>query len=101
MQAAPSAPPPELADAFAALGDPVRLGLAARLAAEGPAPVATLTEGTGISRQAVSRHLRVMEAAGLVLSLRQGRAAIYRLRPAALAGLGDLLARLVRGAEAH
>lgn len=95
------APPPELAAAFAALGDPVRLGLVARLAAEGPTPLAALAAGTGISRQAVSRHLRVMEAAGLVLSLRQGRAAIWRLRPAALGDLGDFLGRLVREAGAR
>ena len=43
---------------FAALGDPVRLAIVARLCGDGPLPTITLKEQTGVSRQGVSKHLR-------------------------------------------
>ncbi|HLT30773.1 MAG TPA: metalloregulator ArsR/SmtB family transcription factor [Myxococcaceae bacterium] len=67
------------APVFAALGDPRRLSLVQRLSADGPSSLVRLTEGTGITRQGVSKHLRVLEEAGLVRSARQGRERIWEL----------------------
>ena len=58
---------------FAALGDPVRLGMVARLCHDGPLPTIQLQQGTLVSRQAVTKHLRILEDAGLVQSRRVGR----------------------------
>jgi len=64
---------------FAALGDEVRLGLLLRLCDGGPISITQLTEGSRITRQAITKHLRVMEGARLVHSVRQGRASVWRL----------------------
>jgi DNA-binding transcriptional ArsR family regulator len=64
---------------FAALGDPTRLGLVARLCAGGPLSIARLTEGTDVTRQAVTKHLHVLEDAGLVRGLRHGRESVWEL----------------------
>ena len=66
---------------FAALGDPTRLGLVARLCDEGPLPIAKLAAGSDVSRQAVTKHLHVLEDAGLVRSARDGRENVWELRP--------------------
>ena len=65
---------PEASSLFAALGDPTRLALVRRLSVEGFLSVTELTEGTRISRQAVTKHLGVLARAGLVESARRGRA---------------------------
>jgi DNA-binding transcriptional ArsR family regulator len=70
----------ELSDTFAALADPTRRAILARLA-EGEASVNELAEPFPITVQAVSKHLKVLERAGLVT---RGRSA--QLRPAQLAG---------------
>ena len=64
---------------FAALGDQTRLGLVARLSADGPQSIARLTDGFDMSRQAISKHLRVLEDAGLVRSTPQGRESLWAL----------------------
>jgi DNA-binding transcriptional ArsR family regulator len=69
------------ATVFAALGDRVRLRLVARLAAEGPLSIARLTAGSSVSRQAVSKHLKVLAGAGLARSVEQGRERIWQFRP--------------------
>lgn len=69
---------------FAALGDETRLGLVARLGGGGPMSIARLTAGTRVTRQAVSKHLRVLEAAGLVRGGRRGRESVWRLEPPVL-----------------
>jgi DNA-binding transcriptional ArsR family regulator len=61
------------APVFAALGDETRLHLVTRLGREGPLSIAKLTERTSITRQAVAKHLRVLEGAGVVASSRDGR----------------------------
>ena len=66
---------------FAALGDETRLRLVASLSTKGPMSIANLTEGTDVTRQAIAKHLRVMELAGLVRSSRKGREAIFQLEP--------------------
>lgn len=66
---------------FAALGDPMRLRLVARLSAEGPLSIAKLTEGAHVSRQAITKHLGVLEEAGVVLSTRDGRENVFAIEP--------------------
>jgi len=61
------------APVFAALGDATRLKLVAVLCAGGALSIAQLTAGTEITRQAVTKHLQVLAAAGLVRGLRAGR----------------------------
>jgi DNA-binding transcriptional ArsR family regulator len=64
---------------FAALGDEVRLRLVARLCDEGPMSITRLTAGSRVTRQAVTKHLRVMEAVGLMHSTRHGRESLWQL----------------------
>lgn len=66
-------------DVFAAIADPVRRSLLEQLAGAGAARVVDLTHGRGISRPAVSRHLRVLGEAGLVRATHHGRERHYEL----------------------
>ncbi|XVQ81741.1 ArsR/SmtB family transcription factor [Microbispora siamensis] len=69
--------------AFTALGDPVRRALIARLS-RGEATVNELAEPFSITKQAVSRHIQVLEAAGLITRSRDGQRRPCHLNPAAL-----------------
>jgi DNA-binding transcriptional ArsR family regulator len=69
---------------FAALGDETRLDLVARLSDRGPLSIARLTDGFGMSRQAITKHLLVMEEAGLVRSTQHGRERLWQLEPVGL-----------------
>jgi DNA-binding transcriptional ArsR family regulator len=71
--------PAARAAVFAALGDQTRLALIARLAGRESRSIAELTVGCGLTRQAVTKHLRVLERAGLVHSARSGREAMFAL----------------------
>jgi DNA-binding transcriptional ArsR family regulator len=73
------------ATVFAALGDQTRLRLVARLSGEGPLSIARLTEGQPVTRQAITKHLRVMQHAGLVRHHRHGREMLWKLEPRRLA----------------
>ena len=64
---------------FRALGDEVRLRLVSRLSDQGPASITRLAAGLPITRQAVTKHLRVMQRSGLVRSSRHGRETIWQL----------------------
>jgi DNA-binding transcriptional ArsR family regulator len=64
---------------FAALGDETRLRLVSRLCEGGPMSIARLTEGSHVTRQAIAKHLRVMEGSGLVRCTRRGRESVWRL----------------------
>lgn len=64
---------------FAALGDPTRLRLVARLCDGGPMSIARLTDGSKVSRQAITKHLRVMEGSGLLRSTRRGRERVWQV----------------------
>jgi DNA-binding transcriptional ArsR family regulator len=66
---------------FAALGDETRLRLVSRLSSGGPASISRLTDGSGVTRQAVPKHLRVLSRAGLVRARRRGRESLWRLQP--------------------
>jgi DNA-binding transcriptional ArsR family regulator len=72
------------APVFAALGDETRLGLVARLCTGGPMPIARLTAGMGVTRQAVTKHLHVLAGAGLARGTRVGRDHIWEIEPARL-----------------
>jgi DNA-binding transcriptional ArsR family regulator len=67
------------ADLFAALGDETRLHLVARLCDGGPASITGLTAGSKITRQAITKHLRVMEGSGLVRCAKRGRESVWEL----------------------
>ncbi len=64
---------------FAALGHKTRLRLVSRLCDDGPMSITRLTAGSQVTRQAISKHLRVMKEAGLVGSKRHGRESVWRL----------------------
>jgi DNA-binding transcriptional ArsR family regulator len=66
---------------FAALGDETRLALVDRLTAGEPQSIARLTEGTRLTRQAVTKHLHVLEGAGVVRSVRVGRESRFEFEP--------------------
>jgi DNA-binding transcriptional ArsR family regulator len=66
---------------FAALGDETRLRLVARLCTGGPQSIARLTDGSEVTRQAVTKHLLVLADAGLVRDVRQGRERHWALNP--------------------
>lgn len=72
------------AEVFAALGDPHRLALVQRLSREGQATATALAAPLPVTRQAVTKHLRVLEEAGLLRSRRTGREVLYVVRPDAL-----------------
>ena len=69
------------APVFAALGDGTRLRLVAILCAGGAFSIAQLTAGTDISRQAVTKHLRIHADAGLVRDARLGRERLWAFEP--------------------
>jgi DNA-binding transcriptional ArsR family regulator len=69
----------EAAPVFAALGEPTRLTIVGKLCAEGPLSIARLSEGTGVTRQAITKHLRTLAHAGLVHGARAGREQIWEL----------------------
>jgi DNA-binding transcriptional ArsR family regulator len=75
----------QAAPVFAALGDDTRLAIVARLCTSGPLSIVRLTAGAGVTRQAVTKHLRTLEQAGLVRSTREGREQLWQLRPQRLA----------------
>lgn len=64
---------------FAALGDATRLTLVGRLSVEGPLSITRLSEGTGVTRQAITRHLHALGDAGLVRDARRGRERVFAL----------------------
>jgi DNA-binding transcriptional ArsR family regulator len=66
---------------FAALGDPMRLELVARLCEGGPRSIARLTDGLAVTRQAITKHLRVLAEAGLVRASRSGRESRWEVEP--------------------
>lgn len=72
---------------FSALGDETRLGIIARLCKNQPLSLAELTHGTRLTRQAVSKHLRILENAGLVESAHVGRETLFEVRTKRLADL--------------
>src|SRR5579871_4197331 len=81
---------------FAALGDPTRLSLIAKLSAGTPMSIARLSEGSTLTRQAVTKHLRVLESSGVVGRHRAGRESLYQLRPSAIVDMRSYLDGIAR-----
>ena len=83
--AAPDSGRANVTPVFAALGDPMRLSIIRRLCVTGPLSTIKLTDGTALSRQGITKHLRTLEDAGLVRTGRVGRDRIWELRTERLA----------------
>ena len=89
---------------FAALGDETRLRLLAKLAGAEPASISQLsisqlsisqlTAGSGMTRQAITKHLRVLEEAGIVLSSRAGRESLFQFQPKPMKEMQDYIERV-------
>lgn len=77
----PRAPEGNPAPVFAALGDRTRLALLARLSDGRARSISALAGDTSLTRQAVTKHLGVLERAGLVRSTRVGRESRFSYRP--------------------
>jgi DNA-binding transcriptional ArsR family regulator len=69
----------DAAPVFAALGEKTRLALVDRLCAGGPGSITSLTAGSAVTRQAITKHLTVLAKAGLVHDVRRGRERIWAL----------------------
>ena len=82
------------AELFAALGDSNRLALVTRLADGVPRSISELGRDAAISRQALTKHLRVLERAGAVSSTRFGREVRFRIEQEKLAEAEAFLARV-------
>ena len=72
------------APVFQALADPTRLRLVSSLSERGPQSITGLTRGTRLTRQAITKHLRVLAGAGLVRGERLGRESRWELEPEGL-----------------
>lgn len=72
---------PTKAEVFAALGDETRLALLTRLARGQRCSIAELTEGTKLTRQAVTKHLHVLERVRMVHGRREGRESVFEFDP--------------------
>jgi ArsR family transcriptional regulator, arsenate/arsenite/antimonite-responsive transcriptional repressor len=77
-----------------ALGHPVRLGIAQRLAAQPETCACDFAEVFGVSQPTVSQHLKVLRDAGLVRTRRRGTQICYSLEPGAIRGLRKLFSGL-------
>jgi DNA-binding transcriptional ArsR family regulator len=79
---------------FAALGDETRLQLVIKLSGGTRRSISQLTEGSKLTRQAISKHLGVLRRAGVVHSTRTGREQLYQLDPRPIEGMRDYLAQV-------
>ena len=79
-------------DVFAAVGDRTRRGILERLRREGALSVSALAEPLPMSRQAVTKHLDILESAGLVARHVRGRERIHELSASPLREMNDWLA---------
>jgi DNA-binding transcriptional ArsR family regulator len=86
----------QAAPLFAALGDATRLQLLMRLSASGPESIAQMSGKSDVSRQAITKHLRVLADAGFVAGQRHGREHVWRLRPERLQEVHAQLDRISR-----
>jgi DNA-binding transcriptional ArsR family regulator len=79
---------------FAALGDETRLSLLARLCDGQRYSIAELTEGTKLTRQAVTKHLRVLERVRIVHGTHEGRESLFQFDPQPLIEMKEYLERV-------
>jgi DNA-binding transcriptional ArsR family regulator len=85
---------PAAAPIFAALGDKTRLVLLAKLSSGRPHSISQLARGSKLTRQAITKHLRTMEGAGIVHGVRKGRETLFELDPVPLEGIKEYLDRV-------
>ena len=76
---------------FAALGHPARLALVAKLSGGERCSISTLTAGSRLTRQAVTKHLRMLERAGIVRWAHSGRESLFEYNPQPMAELQSYL----------
>jgi DNA-binding transcriptional ArsR family regulator len=82
------------ASVFAALGDETRLALVAKLGRGEARSISQLTEGSRLTRQAITKHLHVLEKAAIVRSVRAGRESLFALDPEPIAEIKTYLDRV-------
>ena len=76
---------------FAALGDETRLLLVAKLCGGQPYSISQLTEGSKLTRQAITKHLRVLESVGFVHSVHTGRESLFEFDPEPIGEIKEYL----------
>ena len=81
----------DYAPVFAALGDETRLYLISKLSGGKSRSIAQLSEGSKLTRQAITKHLRVLEGAGIVQSQRAGRQHVFEFNPKPIEGIKEYL----------
>src|ERR1017187_9365850 len=79
------------APVFAALGDETRLSLVTKLCSGQPYSISQLTQGSKLTRQAITKHLRVLERVGIVHSIQTGRESRFEFDPRPIEGMKDYL----------
>ena len=84
----------DYAPVFAALGDRTRLSIVVKLSSGQPRSITQLAESSELTRQAVTKHLRVLEGAGIVHSEKLGRESLFELDPAPIDELRKYLDRV-------
>jgi DNA-binding transcriptional ArsR family regulator len=87
-----TAKPKAKARVFAALGDKTRLALVARLCSGEPSSISELSQDSKLTRQAITKHLGVLERAGIVRSSHSGRERHFQFDPAPIEDLQQYLA---------
>ena len=91
-----TAKPKAKARVFAALGDKTRLALVARLCSGEPRSISQLADDSKLTRQAITKHLGVLERAGFVRSSQSGRERIFEFNPEPLKDLQEYLASVAK-----
>jgi len=86
----------ENAPLFAALGDPTRLALLLQLGEGGLCSITELAEGRPQTRQAIRKHLQVLEAVQLIRGVRRGRQHLFQIEPKTLEIAAQSLAAISR-----
>ena len=79
------------APVFAALGDETRLKLVAKLCGGEPRSISQLTEGSRLTRQVITKHLRVLEGVGIVRCVRAGRERLFEFDPEPIGEMKEYL----------
>jgi DNA-binding transcriptional ArsR family regulator len=79
------------APVFAALGDETRLSLVAKLCAGQAYSISQLTQGSKLTRQAITKHLRVLQGVGMVRCVRRGRESLFQFNPQPIQGIQQYL----------
>src|SRR5215469_3066099 len=79
------------APVFAALGDQTRLALVAKLSGGQPRSISQLTTGFKLTRQGITKHLRVLESVGIVHSVHAGRESLFEFDPTTIKEMREYL----------